>query len=74
VIVSDTFQRRGIGSRLVRLLIDFGREEKLDRITATLLQENRPMRKIFEKEGFVFKGTDDRDALDAELDLRALVA
>jgi acetyltransferase len=74
VIVSDTFQRRGIGSRLVRLLIDFGREEKLDRITATLLQENRAMRKIFEKEGFVFKETGDREALDAELDLRALVA
>jgi acetyltransferase len=70
VIVSDTFQRRGIGSQLVRLLIDFGREEKLERITATVLQENRAMQKIFEKEGFVFKATDDREALEAELDLR----
>jgi acetyltransferase len=71
VIVSDTFQRRGIGSQLVRLLIEFGREEKLDRITATVLQENRPMQKIFEKEGFVFQESDDRDAMDAQLDLRS---
>jgi len=70
VIVSDTFQRRGIGSELVRLLIEFGREEKLDRITATVLQENRPMQKIFEKEGFVFNESGDHDALEAELDLR----
>ena len=47
-----------------------GREKKLDCITATVVRENRAMQKIFEKEGFVFKFTDDREALAAELDLR----
>jgi hypothetical protein len=28
------------------------------------------MQKIFEKEGFVFQESDDREALDAQLDLR----
>lgn len=69
VIVSDSFQRRGIGTEMVRLLVDFGRQEQLDRITATVLHENRAMQKIFEKLGFNFPGGGDHDSLEAELRL-----
>src|SRR5271156_5564849 len=52
VIVSDKFHRRGIGTEIVKQLVDFARAEKLARITATVLFENRPMRKVFERLGF----------------------
>jgi len=67
VIVSDRFQRRGVGTQVVRQLVDFARDEKLERITATVLFENRPMQKIFEKLGFKLKQTADSETLEAEL-------
>jgi acetyltransferase len=67
VIVSDNFQRRGIGTQMVGLLLDFAREEHMGRITATVLPENRPMQKVFEKYGFRFSNTIDQDAIQAEL-------
>jgi len=67
VIVSDGFQRRGIGTAVVRQLVDFARAEKLQRITATVLFENRPMQKVFERLGFRMKQTADSESLEAEL-------
>ena len=67
IIVSDNFQRRGIGTEVVRQLVDFARDEKLGRLTATLLFENRPMQKVFEKLGFRIRQTEDSESLEAEL-------
>jgi acetyltransferase len=67
VIVSDGFQKRGIGTEVVRQLVDFARAEKLPRITATVLFENRPMQKVFERLGFRVKQTGDSESLEAEL-------
>lgn len=53
VVVSDAFQRRGIGSSLTKHLIEFGRDEGICVITAWVLFENRPMQKLLEKFGFV---------------------
>ena len=72
VVVSDRLQGKGVGTEMVRLLLAFAREEKLERITASVLHENRAMRKVFEKFGFVFSETEDRDALEAELRLTAI--
>jgi acetyltransferase len=69
VIVSDGFQKRGIGTEVVRQLVDFARAEKLQRIMATVLFENRPMQKVFERLGFRMKQTSDNDSLEAELTL-----
>ena len=69
VIVSDAFQRRGIGGLLMEQMIEFAKAEKVKRITATLLFENRPMRKLFERHGFVLKQGADRETLEAELEL-----
>jgi acetyltransferase len=52
---------------VVRQLVDFARDEKLERITATVLFENRPMQKVFEKLGFRMKQTSDSESLEAEL-------
>jgi acetyltransferase len=70
VIVSDRFQRRGIGTVIVGQLVDFAGDEKLERITATVLFENRPMQKVFQKLGFELRPGPDSEALEAELVLR----
>jgi acetyltransferase len=67
VIVADQFQKRGIGAEVVRQLVDFARDEKLERVVATVLFENRPMQKIFERLGFSMKQTGDSESLEAEL-------
>jgi RimJ/RimL family protein N-acetyltransferase len=41
VLVSDRFHHQGLGTELVRRLLQVGRAEKLDRITAEILPENR---------------------------------
>ncbi len=67
VIVSDQFQKRGLGTALVRQLVDFARDEKLSRVTATVLFENRPMQKIFERAGFRLEQSRDPESLAAVL-------
>src|SRR5262249_46627958 len=42
-IVRDSVQRQGLGFELVRRLVEIGRSEELDRITADILPENRAM-------------------------------
>ena len=74
VIVSDAFQRRGIGARLMEQMIEFARGEQVQRIVGTVLFENRPMRKLFERYGFSIKQGSDRETLEAELVLNAPVA
>jgi acetyltransferase len=69
VIVSDTFQRRAIGARLMEQMIEFAKAEKVERIVGTVLFENRPMRKLFERHGFTVKQGADRETLEAELKL-----
>jgi acetyltransferase len=66
VIVSDRMQKRGIGTEIVRQLVDFARAEKLERITATVLFENRPMQKIFQRVGFELR-QGEGDSILAEL-------
>jgi acetyltransferase len=69
VIVSDQYQKRGIGTALVRQLVDFARDEKLRRITATVMFQNRPMQKVFERAGFRLSQSRDPESLSATLDL-----
>lgn len=67
VIVSDQFQKHGLGTALVRQLVDFARDEKLNRVTAMVLFENRPMQKIFERAGFRLEQSRDPESLSAVL-------
>jgi acetyltransferase len=52
VLVSDRYQRLGLGSELLGRLIQVARDEKLERITATILPENMNMRALAERHGF----------------------
>ncbi len=52
VLVADQFQRCGLGSELLRRLIQVARDEKLESITATILPENMGMRALAAHYGF----------------------
>jgi len=50
--VSDRFQRQGLGTEILRGLLRVARDEKLARVTADILPENRAMQGVCEKLGF----------------------
>ncbi|MFO8232485.1 MAG: bifunctional acetate--CoA ligase family protein/GNAT family N-acetyltransferase [Longimonas sp.] len=52
MLVIDTVQREGIGTELLRRLVQIGEDEGLDRITADILKQNRAMQRVCEKIGF----------------------
>jgi acetyltransferase len=52
LVVSDHYQGHGVGSELLRRLIEIGRSEGLSRITGTVLAENRAMLHVCQKLGF----------------------
>lgn len=55
-LVSDSMQGRGLGSELLRRLIDIGKREGLSRISADILNENRAMQAVCRKMGFTLNG------------------
>jgi acetyltransferase len=52
VLVSDEWQRLGLGCELLRRLIEIGRDEKLSRISGVILAENHTMHHVCRKVGF----------------------
>lgn len=57
LVVSDPFQKQGLGTELLRRLIQIGREEQLERIKAEILPENRAMQRVCKKLGFHLQRT-----------------
>ena len=71
VLVSDRFQRRGVGTLLVGRILEVGRAENLRRITAEILFDNRPMQNISKKLGFRLRRDTQEMVVKADLDLYA---
>ncbi len=69
VVVSDQCQRCGLGSELLRRLIQVGREERLRSITASVLPDNADMLRICDKLGFSRKYSLQEGVIKVELDL-----
>jgi acetyltransferase len=69
LIVSDAWQGRGLGRRLLELLIQVARDEKLDRLTGHILGGNREMQAVCRKLGFTFHHHQGDSECVAELDL-----
>jgi acetyltransferase len=53
-MISDAYQGLGLGSELLRRLIAIGRDERLERVIADVLPDNRDMQRVFKKVGFRF--------------------
>ena len=69
ILVSDDFHHRGLGTELLRRLIDIARREEIERITADILTENRTMQRICERLGFRLAYQADDGAVKAEIRL-----
>jgi len=69
VLVSDQFQRQGLGTELLRRLIQVGRDERLARITANVLPENTEMQTVLKRLGFEVHTAEDGTLLAATITL-----
>jgi acetyltransferase len=70
VLVSDRAQGRGLGKELLARLTMVGREEKIDRLVADILPDNRDVMRICEKLGFTLKHSLEDEVVKAEFDLK----
>ena len=70
ILVADDFQGHGIGTELLRRLIQVGRDEGLTRIVGYISPENTPMQNIVTKLGFGLKRMREEDVLKATLELQ----
>ncbi|MEB3213081.1 MAG: bifunctional acetate--CoA ligase family protein/GNAT family N-acetyltransferase [Leptolyngbyaceae bacterium] len=68
MIVADPYQHLGLGTELLKRLIDIARLEGIQCITAEVLMENDTMRHVFQKVGFTLKAIGD-GVMRAELAL-----
>ncbi|MFQ6113923.1 MAG: bifunctional acetate--CoA ligase family protein/GNAT family N-acetyltransferase [bacterium] len=70
ILVSDQYQRRGLGTELLNRLIKVGREEKIDRVIASMLPENRAIQSVCRRLGFHLHYDITNGVVKAEIDLR----
>jgi acetyltransferase len=72
MIVSDEYQGQGLGSELLKRLIDAARDEGLSRIVAFVSPDNTGMIRLFEKLGFsITSEPDENNLLYTALDLQS---
>ena len=70
ITISDNYQRCGLGTALLSKLVEIGRMEKVDRIVADILPENRGMIAVSEKVGFKMQMDYEEQVVKAVYDLR----
>jgi acetyltransferase len=68
VVISDPYQRKGLGTHLIAQLIDVARQEHMERLVAYVHVDNRGMKRLCEQ--FQFSITEDQSAIVAKLDVR----
>jgi len=69
LLISDRFQRRGLGATLLKILIEVAREENVPALAAFILPQNTAMQKLARAAGFVFDDTVAPDMIRAVLRL-----
>jgi acetyltransferase len=69
VLVPDRVQKVGLGTQLIRRLIEVARSEKFEQIVALTMPENTAMRSLAERFGFVTEATEDPSQVKAVLTL-----
>lgn len=69
ILVSDEYQRIGLGTELLQRLIEFGRDEQVEHIVAEILPENEGMKRVCQRLGFTMKLDRETGVVHAELAL-----
>lgn len=69
ILISDPFQRRGLGTEMLNRLFQIGRDEKIIKVRGDILPDNLPMKKVCQKLGFRIQATDSGKLIRAEIEL-----
>jgi acetyltransferase len=69
VLVSDHYQKLGLGHELLRRVIEVARDEKLTQVSAEMLTDNVAMQVIMRRLGFRVRTGEDMASVRAYLDL-----
>jgi acetyltransferase len=69
ILISDPWQRRGLGAHLLGRLIQIARDEHVSRLGADILGDNVEMQQLAQKLGFHLERSMDSNAARAELNL-----
>ena len=69
LLINDRHQGRGIGTELLRRLLEIARAEKIARVIAEILPDNREMSRVCEKLGFRLDRPLDEPTVRAIIDL-----
>jgi acetyltransferase len=69
VLVSDKWQGRGLGTELLHRLIQVGKDEKLARLTADILPDNRDIQRVCDRLGFRLRHSMEEEVVKAEYTL-----
>jgi len=67
VLISDPWQRRGLGTEILRRLVDVACAEGLERLAADILPENTAMQRLASRLGFTL--TNEQDVVRAVISL-----
>ncbi len=70
IVISDDWQGKGLGPKLLGDLLEIGRTEGLERIVGYILPENYVMQRICSKLGFEVRYDTSQDVFRAEIELR----
>ncbi len=69
ILISDQYQRTGLGTELLARLLEIGRDEELTKVVAEILPENEGMRRVCTKLGFNLSKVPGSNVIYAEIDL-----
>jgi acetyltransferase len=69
ILVADAWQSRGLGTMLLRILVDLARRENIQRVSGLILTENRPMQEICRELGFRLGYSAEEGLVEASLSL-----
>ena len=67
ILISDLWHGHGLGTQLLKRLVEIGRAEKLSRISAHMLADNHEMRAVAEGAGFTLKPAENPGEVRAEI-------
>jgi len=69
VLIADGYQHRGLGTEILRRVVQVAREERMGRLSAEVLTTNIAMQRMFRRMGFHLESPDGSDSIHAELQL-----
>jgi acetyltransferase len=69
-VVSDRFQRQGLGTHLLQLLVNIGRQEGVERIFMLILPDNYGMQRVSKEVGFTVRFDRVGEVMRAEMKLQ----